>query len=146
MSAEALPTSFWQGVQEFQSGQFYECHDTLEALWIEAQEPNKTFFQGILQIAVGCYHLGNQNGRGAVILLGEGIRRLSPYQPDYGNIDVNTLLDTSSVLLSHLQTAGAEGVAKYSALIQGYGSDSFEASVEAEIFPRLRLMANPQNH
>lgn len=145
MSAEELPVSFWQGVQEFQSGQFYECHDTLEALWIEAQEPNKTFFQGILQIAVACYHLGNQNWRGAVILLGEGIRRLSPYQPDYGNIDVNTLLDTSSALLSHLQTAGAGRVAEYSILIQGYGSDPFEKSADAAL-PKLRQVADPQNH
>jgi uncharacterized protein len=115
---EALPASFWQGVQEFQSGQFYECHDTLEALWIEAQEPDKTFFQGILQIAVACYHLGNQNWRGAVILLGEGIRRLSSYQPEYGTIDVNCLLDTSSALLNYLQSTGPEQIAQSSALIQ----------------------------
>jgi uncharacterized protein len=143
---EDLPASFWEGVREFQQGEFYECHDTLEALWIEAQEPNKTFFQGILQIAVACYHLGNQNWRGAAILLGEGIRRLSPYQPDYGNIDINYLLDTSSVLLSHLQTADVERVAEYSALIQRYGSEALAQSAEAEMLPRLRQVADPQNH
>jgi uncharacterized protein len=142
MSVEELPVSFWQGVQEFQSGQFYECHDTLEALWIEAQEPNKTFFQGILQIAVACYHLGNKNWRGTVILLGEGIRRLSPYQPDYGNIDINTLLDTSSALLSQLQAAGAEGVTDYSILIQSYGVEPLTQSTEANILPRLRQVAD----
>jgi uncharacterized protein len=137
---EALPDSFWQGVREFQQGQFYECHDTLEALWIEAQEPNKTFFQGILQIAVACYHLGNQNWRGAVILLGEGMRRLSPYQPDYGNIDIDYLLDTSSALLSKLQTAGPERVAEYSVLVQVYGSQSPE-TLASEILPMLRRVA-----
>ena len=146
MSGEKIPASFWQGVQEFQAGQFYECHDTLEALWIEAQEPNKTFFQGILQIAVACYHLGNQNWRGAVILLGEGIHRLSPYQPDYGNIDINHLLDTSSALLSHLQMTGADRVAEYSVLIQGYGPEALEKSADVEILPRLRQMTDPQNH
>lgn len=143
---EDLPASFWEGVREFQQGKFYECHDTLEALWIEAQEPNKTFFQGILQIAVACYHLGNQNWRGAVILLGEGIRRLSPYQPDYGNIDINTFLDTSSALLSHLQAAGAERVAEYSILIQGYGSETLKKSADAEILPRLMPIDDLQNH
>jgi uncharacterized protein len=138
---EELPTSFWQGVREFQQGQFYECHDTLEALWIEAQEPNKTFFQGILQIAVACYHLGNQNRRGAVILLGEGIRRLSPYQPDYGSIDINHLLDTSSTLLSCLQTAGPERVMEYSTLIHENGSQPLELKTEPEILPILRQIA-----
>jgi uncharacterized protein len=121
---EELPLSFWQGVEEFQQGQFYACHDTLEALWIEAQEPHKTFFQGILQIAVACYHLGNQNWRGAVILLGEGIRRLSPYQPDYASLDINYFLDTASTLLSCLQTAGPERVGEYSVLVQPQASES----------------------
>ncbi len=134
---EELPASFWQGVREFQNGQFYECHDTLEALWIEAQEPDKTFFQGILQIAVACYHLGNQNWRGAVILLGEGIRRLSPYQPEYGNIDVNYLLDTSSALLNHLQSAGPEQIAQSSALIQIPFSESTQPTAPLTI-PILR--------
>lgn len=138
MSAEELPLSFWQGVSDFQQGQFYECHDTLEALWIEAQEPNKTFFQGILQIAVACYHLGNQNWRGAVILLGEGIRRLSPYQPDYGGIDINHLLDTSSTLLSHLQQAGPESVTEYTSMILEYGSQPFMSETKSDILPRLR--------
>jgi uncharacterized protein len=138
---EELPTSFWKGVREFQQGQFYECHDTLEALWIEAQEPDKTFFQGILQIAVACYHLGNQNWRGAVILLGEGIRRLSPYQPDYGSIDINHLLDTSSTLLSCLQTAGPERVMEYSTLIYENGSKPLELQTEPEILPMLRQIA-----
>jgi uncharacterized protein len=137
---EALPDSFWQGVREFQQGQFYECHDTLEALWIEAQEPNKTFFQGILQIAVACYHLGNQNWRGAVILLGEGMRRLSPYQPDYGSVDIDHLLDTSSALLIQLQTAGPERVAEYSSLIQDYGAQP-PSGASSEILPMLRQVA-----
>ncbi|MGB8701810.1 MAG: DUF309 domain-containing protein [Thermosynechococcaceae cyanobacterium] len=107
---ETLPDGFWQGVAEFRQGEFYACHDTLEALWIEAQEPDKTFFQGILQIAVACYHLGNGNWRGAVILLGEGIRRLSDYQPHYGGIDVALFLETSAALLNELQAAGPDGM------------------------------------
>jgi uncharacterized protein len=110
---EELPEQFWQGVREFQQGQFYECHDTLEALWIEAQEPNKTLFQGILQIAVACYHLSNDNWRGAVILLGEGIRRLSTYQPDYVGLDIEYLVNTSADLLDRLQSIGPEKVKEH---------------------------------
>jgi uncharacterized protein len=111
---EELPEQFWQGVREFQQGQFYECHDTFEALWIEAREPNKTFFQGILQVAVACYHLSNHNWKGAVILLGEGIRRLATYQPEYVGLDIEHLVNTSADLLEHLQRIGPEGVKEYS--------------------------------
>jgi uncharacterized protein len=115
---DGLPQEFWQGVAEFQQGEFYACHDTLEAIWIEAQEPNKTFFQGILQIAVACYHLSNQNWRGAVILLGEGSRRLMSYRPEYEGIDVEALVSTSTEFLSYLQNLGPERVSEASPLVE----------------------------
>ena len=59
---------------------------------MEAGDPEKRFYQGILQISVALYHLGNQNWRGAVILLGEGISRLRYYQPSYAGIAVEDWL------------------------------------------------------
>lgn len=109
-----MPQEFWQGVKQFNSRQFYACHDTLEALWMEATEPQKTFYQGILQIAVALYHLGNSNWRGAVILLGEGINRLQRYSPTYAGIDVDDLLNSSAVMLTVLQQAGPEKISDWS--------------------------------
>ncbi|MEP0916769.1 DUF309 domain-containing protein [Leptolyngbya sp. DQ-M1] len=103
---------FWQGIDQFNQGEFYACHDTLEAIWIEAPMFEKKFYQGILQIAVGLYHLGNHNWRGAVILMGEGLNRLREYQPEYGGIDVEQLIDDGSELLSKIQAAGADRVAQ----------------------------------
>ncbi len=105
--SQTLPQQFWQAIDQFNAGEFYACHDTLEALWIEATEPEKTFYQGILQIAVALYHLGNRNWRGATILLGEGSNRLRRYPPIFGSIDVDRLLHQSSELLKRLQQAEA---------------------------------------
>jgi uncharacterized protein len=96
-------TTFLQGVAQFNAQEYYACHDTLEALWMEATEPDKKFYQGILQVAVGCYHLGNGNQRGACILLGEGINKLQCYQPDYMGVDVERLIAESAELLMSLQ-------------------------------------------
>jgi predicted metal-dependent hydrolase len=101
---------FQQAIAQFNQGEFYACHDTLEAIWIEAPEPERNFYQGLLQIAVGIYHLSNLNWRGALILLGEGIRRLQPYQPDHAGIDVESVVDDSAQLLSALQLAGTDGM------------------------------------
>jgi uncharacterized protein len=100
---EEMPSEYWQGVEQFNTGQFYACHDTLEALWIEAIEPEKTFYQGILQVAVALYHLGNGNLRGATILLGEGTNRLRRYPSVFGGVDVDEFLDQSVALLKILQ-------------------------------------------
>ncbi|ACK72130.1 protein of unknown function DUF309 [Gloeothece citriformis PCC 7424] len=103
-----LSPALLQGVEEFNRQEFYACHDTLEALWMDSTEPQKSFYQGILQIAVGCYHLENQNWRGAVILLGEGTRRLNHYQPTYEGIDVEHLVNESLHLLKTLQQTEPE--------------------------------------
>jgi len=113
MTPVVPPQEFWQGVEQFNQQEFYACHDTLEALWMEAFDPQKRFYQGVLQIAVACYHLGNLNWRGAVILLGEGIGRLRDYQPVYEGIDVTELLTQSIQLLKALQEAGPEQVADF---------------------------------
>ena len=104
------PETFQLGIQQFNQKQFYQCHDTLEAIWIEAPEMDKRFYQGILQVAVACHHLSNLNIRGAIILLGEGIRRLNDYQPDYYGIDVDRLLDEAITLLQTLQQLDSEEV------------------------------------
>ena len=119
---EVVPDDFWQGVAQFNSGEYYACHDTLEALWMDATEPQKTFYQGILQIAVGLYHLSNHNWRGAVILLGEGTNRLGYYQPDYAEINVEKLIVESRELLAALQAAGAEKVKEFAESIQSTGT------------------------
>ncbi|AFY75982.1 MAG: DUF309 domain-containing protein [Hydrococcus sp. C42_A2020_068] len=107
------PQAFWQGVEEFNRQEFYACHDTLEALWMEATQTQKNFYQGILQIAVGCYHLGNYNWRGAVIVLGEGIRRLRDYQPIHEGIDVERLVEQSDRLLKALQQIEPDRIAEF---------------------------------
>ena len=114
---ENLPEEFWEGVEQFNTGQFYACHDTLEALWIEALEPDKTFYQGILQIAVALYHLGNKNVRGGAILLGEGSNRLRRYPSTYAGIDVNQLLHQSKALLSLVQQLSPEQITSENFLV-----------------------------
>ena len=94
---------FERGITEFNQQQFYACHDTLEAIWVDAEEVDKRFYQGILQVAVGCYHLSNDNLRGAIILLGEAVRRLCDYRPEYEGIDVEQLLHQALALLQALQ-------------------------------------------
>lgn len=126
--SETVPQAFWQGVEQFNQGEFYACHDTLEALWMEASEPLKTFYQGILQIAVALYHLGNHNWRGAAILLGEGISRLGYYQPTYADIDVERLILQSTELLSALQSAGSENIADFVAQLKPASTSSMAGS------------------
>ena len=142
MTPVVPPEDFWQGVEQFNEQEFYACHDTLEALWMEALEPQKKFYQGILQIAVACHHLGNLNWRGAVILLGEGIGRLRDYQPVYEEIDVTELIVQSAQLLKALQQTGPEHVADFVKQLATDNRDSVgEGNSEAVRLPKIQRIA-----
>lgn len=130
-------TAFEQGIEQFNRHDFYACHDTLEALWIESEQSHKQFYQGILQIAVGCYHLTNLNWRGAVILLGEGTRRIRDYQPAYENVDVASLLEESLTLLETLQQTEPDRISEILVRLEAPASDNLR-----DRWPHIQLAPN----
>jgi predicted metal-dependent hydrolase len=81
---EAERREFEKGLLEFNRGYFFECHDTLEELWSGIRGPSREFFQGLIQLSVGFYHLGNHNRGGALTMLRRGLARLARYPDDYG--------------------------------------------------------------
>ena len=111
---------FEEAIAQFNNGDYYACHDTLEAIWNDSWQSDRAFYQGILQIAVGLYHLKNQNWHGASILLGEGTSRLPAYLPDYQSIDVESLLEDSLHILRTVQMSGNERIAEvWERILQG---------------------------
>lgn len=88
---------------EFNTQKFYQCHELLELLWQEAPLEERNFYQGLLQVAAGFYHLQHQNENGAKILIGEGIQRLKKYPDRYLDFDLNTLILKTQRLLGALQ-------------------------------------------
>lgn len=111
------PAQFWVGIEQFNQGNYYACHDTLEAIWLEANPGEQAFYQGILQIAVGLYHLTNLNWQGAAILLGEGSHRLDAYEDIYGGINVTHLIDQATDWLTALQEMGPQQVQQLASLL-----------------------------
>jgi uncharacterized protein len=131
----ALPAEFWQGVDQFNQGEFYACHDTLEAIWIPALEPEKQLYQGIIQIAVALYHLSNGNWRGTVILMGEGLNRLRHYPDDHEGLDLGELRSTIATLLEVIQNLGPERI---NALVwqSALGDNPIDGDAEKIYYPR----------
>ncbi|MEM9212880.1 MAG: DUF309 domain-containing protein [Cyanobacteria bacterium P01_F01_bin.150] len=140
-----IPPEFWQGVEEFNTKDFYACHDTWEAIWLEAIEVDRNFYQGLIQIAVGLYHLRNHNWQGCVILMGEGLQRLGAYQPDYFEIEVTPFIESVQYLLQAIQQAGPENVESLASQVHA-GNETVEDNSQSsngtvEQLPQLRLRA-----
>jgi len=80
-------------VEQFNRGDYYDCHNTLEALWRDERDPLRDLYKGILQIAVGLYHESRGNRRGATRLLDTGAALCAPFAPAALGLDLATLLD-----------------------------------------------------
>jgi predicted metal-dependent hydrolase len=98
--------AFARGIAQFNDGLFFECHDTLEDLWSGARGPSRAFYQGLIQAAVGFYHLGNGNRRGAVTLLRRSLARLERYPARYAGVELAALRDALAGWLAGLESAG----------------------------------------
>lgn len=138
-----IPPEFCQGIEQFNQQDFYACHDTLEALWMEASEPDRKFYQGILQIAVSLYHLSNHNGKGAAILLGEGIGRLRNYQPSYFGIDVEKPIQSSTQILRKIQQVGIENVADLAQQLFDHRRDDLASDTDDLHLPKIHQASQP---
>ena len=97
---------FQQGLELFNAGEWYAAHDLFEELWHETAEPERRSLQGILQVAVAQLHLQRGNRRGATILFGEALGRLTrPGTPDLG-LDLEALCRSAQQRLEALQQDG----------------------------------------
>lgn len=76
----------------FRQGRYYECHDVMEEIWMETPDPERKFFQGLLQCAVALHHWGNGNTHGARILYREGTKKLRPFHPHHLGVDLEGYL------------------------------------------------------
>ena len=92
MCAEPAPPQLTQAIHEFNAGEFFEQHETLELLWRATPDEIRHLYEGILQVGVGMHHLlTNRNFHGAAVKLDHGIRLLSAFPADCHGVDVERL-------------------------------------------------------
>ncbi|MDO8615079.1 MAG: DUF309 domain-containing protein [Dehalococcoidia bacterium] len=112
----------WQalakGIQEFNSWRFYDCHETLEDVWLEAGGKTgdaslANLYQGLIKVAAGFHHLLRDNHRGAVSLLADSLRLLEPFRPAALGIDVERLVADVSAALEAVRALGPERIREF---------------------------------
>jgi uncharacterized protein len=112
---EELPDLVLEGIEEFNRGEFFECHEYLEEAWMQESGRVRYLYQGILQVGVGFYHLENGNWRGATGLLRNGTIRLKEFEPVTLGVDVAKLVRESERCLQELESLGRERISEFDA-------------------------------
>ena len=98
-----------EGLRLYNAGEFFAAHEAWETIWLGAQEPDKTFLQGLIQVTAAFYHLQRDNPLGTVLLLQAALRRLERYPPCYGGISVTLLCSDIRERLMVLEVGNQAG-------------------------------------
>jgi predicted metal-dependent hydrolase len=93
---------FRRGIQLFNDEQFFECHEVLEEIWREAREPERTFLQALIHLAVSFYHYQNGNNVGAERQISKSLRKLSASLPQFAAVDTAALHREASAFSERL--------------------------------------------
>ena len=58
-----------EGLRLYDAGEFFAAHEAWESVWLRAQEPEKMFLQGLIQVTAAFHHLQRNNPQGTTLLL-----------------------------------------------------------------------------
>jgi len=105
---ESPPGQLLQGIREFNKREWFECHETLEDLWIGETGEVRDFYQGLIQIAVALHHWRNGNFGGAVSLLKGGAVYLGHVAGQCQWVDVAALIADADRMRVALEELGKE--------------------------------------
>ncbi|TMB85434.1 MAG: DUF309 domain-containing protein [Chloroflexi bacterium] len=93
---------FRHGVALFNGARYWHAHEAWETLWRAADDKDRDFYQGLIQIAAGLLHLQRRNARGARNKLSEGLVKLRRYEPAHRGIFVNELIGAANRVIGQL--------------------------------------------
>jgi predicted metal-dependent hydrolase len=103
---------FRRGVARFNARRFFEAHEVWEELWLVEPEPEKTFLQGLIQLAAAYHHHGRGNRRGTQSLLAAGLAKLRRFPDDHRGIALGELRAEAEKWAEESSGAGNLGARK----------------------------------
>src|SRR5580765_4565171 len=109
---EPPPPELLEGIAQFNRGDYFEQHETLELLWRAERREIRYLYQGILQIGVAFHHLRRLDHHGTVYMLTRGSRYLAPFAPRCQRVDVAALLTDAGAALRAVERLGPARLAE----------------------------------
>jgi uncharacterized protein len=82
---------FERGIDLFNEGQFFECHEAWEEIWKRSDGDAKLFYQGLIQAAVAILHAQRGNLEGARSLYEKASVKLDAIPPEHMGLAIADL-------------------------------------------------------
>ena len=122
---QSPPGQLLLAIRQFNSREWYDCHETIEELWLGETGEMRDFLQGTLQISVALLHWRNGNHGGAISLLVSGVNYLKRVPDVCLWVDVPSLIADSD---------------RVRVALEGLGKDHME-SLESTLIPQIKTVS-----
>ena len=91
-SASMEIDTYREGIRLFNAGEYWHAHEQWEACWRAADEPEATFYKGIIQAAAALVHWKKGNRRGLRRNWEKGRPKLVALPPLMSGLDLGALI------------------------------------------------------
>jgi predicted metal-dependent hydrolase len=91
MEAREAEEKFRRGLAQFNRREFFAAHETWEEIWLASSGPEKTFLQGVIQVAAAFHHHSRGNLKGTRSLLEAGLKKLEKSPATHRGCEVEKL-------------------------------------------------------
>ena len=92
-SFDQIQVLLLEGISLFNTGKFFDAHETLETAWHMEKSPIRTLYKGLIQLSVACFHAERKNWVGADRVLQRARGNLVPF------INLDSRIDVADVIL-----------------------------------------------
>jgi predicted metal-dependent hydrolase len=82
---------FEEGIDLFNHGRFFQCHEAWEEVWKRSHGAEKLFYQGLIQAAVAILHAQRGNRPGARTLWAESRAKLDRVPAEHHGLAIGEL-------------------------------------------------------
>lgn len=111
--AEPLSDLAKEGLELFNQGEFYKCHDALEEAWNLDKSPARNLYRGVLQVGIAYFQIERGNYRGAVKMLLRVRQWLDPLPDICRGIDVADLRQNATAVQHALTSLGPDRIDEF---------------------------------
>ncbi len=80
-----------EGLGCYRRAEFFEAHEHWESVWLQLDEPEKSFLQAVIQTTAAFHHFQSGNQIGTASLLGRALRRMDVCPALFGGVEVDRL-------------------------------------------------------
>jgi predicted metal-dependent hydrolase len=116
-AAEPPSDLLLKGIHEFNAGEYFEQHETLEQAWRAEPGPIRQLYQGILQIGIAYYQIQRHNYTGALKMFQRAWQYLNVLPDISQGVDVKQLRTDARAAQAELARLGPERIASFNPVL-----------------------------